>query len=291
MAGVGALEEAVATMRSFVAALEPGCYSGADALSLLSLFVEAERVATAGRTLMARRVERANAWRDSGERSAAHFLAHATGTTVAKAEETLDTARRLEALPATADAFRSGSLSETQTTEVAAAAAQSPSSESALLATAERSTVKQLRNECRRVRLAATDQRATYERIKAERHLVTWTDHEGAYCGRFRTTPDAGARILAGLDAEIERGVQRRPHRGPSRSRERPTRSTPWNASSVVEMAGARTRLATWRSGCSSTTRRCSEATASRARPVRSPGSARCPSPRWSRGGATPICA
>ncbi len=150
-------------------------------------------------------MEQANAWRDSGERSAAHFLAHTTGVTVTKAEETLSTARRLEELPATADAFRSGSLSETQTAEVAAAAAQSPASERRLLDTAGRSTLKQLRDECRRVRLAATDQRATYERIKAERHLVTWTDTEGAYCGRFRTTPDAGARIAAGLDAEIER--------------------------------------------------------------------------------------
>jgi hypothetical protein len=202
---VAVLKGAVATMRAFVAELEPGCFSGDDALALLGDFTEAERIAAAGRTLMAKRVEDSNVWRASGERSAAHFLAQRTGTTVGKTQASLDTAARLEELPATAEAFLSGKLSETQVEAVADAAARNPGEEQRLIKRAEDSTAKQLRDECRRVKNAGRDERAAYEAIKRERSLRTWTDGEGAFCGAFRTTPDAGARMLAALDAEIER--------------------------------------------------------------------------------------
>jgi hypothetical protein len=150
-------------------------------------------------------VEESNVWRASGERSAAHFLAQQTGTTVGKTQASLDTAARLEVLPATAEAFRTGRLSETQVEAVADAAARNPGEEARLLKRAEDDTAKGLRDECRRVKTAGRDQQAIYEAIKRERSLRTWTDADGAFCGAFRTTPDAGARMLAALDAEIER--------------------------------------------------------------------------------------
>jgi hypothetical protein len=88
---------------------------------------------------------------------------------------------------------------------VASAAALNPKEERRLLGRSERDTFKQLRDECRRVRHAATDERARYAAIKADRHLRTWTDGEGGFCGAFRTTPDAGAAMLVALDAEIGR--------------------------------------------------------------------------------------
>ena len=54
-------------------------------------------------------------------------------------------------------------------------------------------------------RYAVTDERVRDAAIRADRHLRTWTDGEGAFCGAFRTTPDAGARMLLALDAEIDR--------------------------------------------------------------------------------------
>src|SRR6185503_4611387 len=129
MAEVTALKGVVATMRTFVAELEPGCFSGDDALALLGDFTEAERIAAAGRIAMAKRVEESNVWRASGERSAAHFLANKTGTTVGKTQAALETAARLEQLPATAEAFRTGKLSEVQVEAVAGAAARNPGEE------------------------------------------------------------------------------------------------------------------------------------------------------------------
>ena len=117
----------------------------------------------------------------------------------------LETAERLSALPATAEAFRAGTLSEPQAEAIASAAALNPNEERPLLQRSEQDTFKQLRDECRRVRHAVSDERARYEAIRANRYLRTWSDGEGAFCGAFRTTPDAGARMLLALDAEIGR--------------------------------------------------------------------------------------
>src|SRR5438552_2220271 len=212
------LQATVATQRAILAALEPGCLSGPDALRLLEVITEGERVLAAGRTLVAKRVEESNVWRASGERSAAHFIAHKTGTSVGRTQAGLETAERLAALPATAEAFRSGTLSEVQAEAIASAAALNPNEERPLLKRSERDTFKQLRDACRRVRHAVTDERARYAAIRAERHLRTWTDGEGAFCGAFRTTPDAGARMLVALDAEIDRvfkGARREGRREP----------------------------------------------------------------------------
>ena len=199
------LQATVATQRRVLAALEPGCLDGPAALRLLEVFTAIERLGAAGRTLVAKRVEESNVWRQSGDRSAAHFIAQKTGTSVGRTQAGLETAERLAALPATAEAFRSGTLSEVQAEAIASAAALNPNEERPLLKRSEGDTFKQLRDACRRVRHAVTDERARYAAIRAERHLRTWTDGEGAFCGAFRTTPDAGARMLLALDAEIDR--------------------------------------------------------------------------------------
>src|SRR2546428_487155 len=50
-----------------------------------------------------------------------------------------------------------------------------------------------------------TDIERLGEAVKADRHLRTWTDGEGAFWGAFRTAPGSGARMLGALDAEIGR--------------------------------------------------------------------------------------
>src|SRR5438552_9544132 len=59
------LQATVATQRAVLSALEPGCLSGPDALRLLEVFTEIERLGAAGRMLMAKRVEASNVWRQS----------------------------------------------------------------------------------------------------------------------------------------------------------------------------------------------------------------------------------
>jgi hypothetical protein len=199
------LGDIASALRGYVHELEPGCLSGEQAVRALELMCEVERMAAAGRTLLARRVEQSNVWVRSGHRTAAEFVAVQTGTTVGGAINVLATAERLEQTPATAQAFLAGEVSETQASEIAKAAAVDPAAEDRLLATAKRGTVRQLTDECRRVRVAATDEAARYDRIRADRHLRTWTDPDGAFCGRFSTTPDVGARMAAALAKAADR--------------------------------------------------------------------------------------
>ena len=92
--------------------LDPLPFEAHDAADLLATFVRGERICAAAKSLLARRIEETKVWRESGHRSAAHWIAASTGATVGAAARTLETARVLEQLPDTDAAFRAGRLSE-----------------------------------------------------------------------------------------------------------------------------------------------------------------------------------
>src|SRR5260370_39026823 len=106
--------------------LVPAALDGGRAAALFNDAARAERLCTAIKSRLARGVEETRVWRESGHRSAAHWVAEATGETVGAACRTLDTARALDALPETEAAFRSGRLSEVQAAEGAGAAGAAP---------------------------------------------------------------------------------------------------------------------------------------------------------------------
>ncbi|HZA27835.1 MAG TPA: DUF222 domain-containing protein [Actinomycetota bacterium] len=172
-----------------------------DAVSLLQELGRIENTCASARVLLCGRIAETKAWQEKGERSAAHFVARATRTTVARAAESLETAKRLEELPRTAEAFEGGRVSETQVREIASAASLSPSSEQELLHTATTGDVTALREECRRVRSSAiTDEVERYEAIHRSRYLRSWSDQDGAFRLDGRLTPDAGATVMAALE-------------------------------------------------------------------------------------------
>ncbi|HEX3392934.1 MAG TPA: DUF222 domain-containing protein [Acidimicrobiales bacterium] len=225
---------AVSLLRRAVASLEPRTLRGDAAERLLKLFAEAERLAAAGKALMARRVEETSQWRGGGCRSAAEWLASATGSSVGAAVGTLETARRLEKLPATAEAQRDGRLSEVQAKEIAGAAAVNPRVEADLLAAATREPVSALRQRCDRIKASAADDEAGRQRrIHASRHLRHWNDADGAFRMDLRTTPDAGAVILANLKPFCDRAFAQARAAG----RREPTEA--YAADALQDMAGA----------------------------------------------------
>jgi len=127
-------------------------------------------------------------------------LAATTGSSVGAAVGTLETARRLEKLPTTAELRRQGKLSEAQAKEVAAAASAKPDAEADLLRAAQREPVAALRQRCARVKAAAADDEAArHRRIHQERRLRHWNDADGAFRMDLRITPEAGAVVLANL--------------------------------------------------------------------------------------------
>jgi hypothetical protein len=196
---------AVKLLRREVASLEPRTFRSDDAARLLKLFAEAERLAAAGKALMARRVEETNLWRRDGHRSAASWLAATTGSSVGAAVGTLETARRLEDLPATAEAQRDGRLSEAQAREVAAAATADPRAEADLLAAARTEPVAALRQRAQRVRASAADEAARQRGVHQRRRLRHWNDADGAFRMDLWTTAEAGATILANLKPFCDR--------------------------------------------------------------------------------------
>jgi hypothetical protein len=74
---VAAAEEAV---RAAVAAVDPDDIPASEAVRLFERLDRIVRSATAGRTLLARRVEDSQVWQRKGHRSAAEHVAAVTGT-------------------------------------------------------------------------------------------------------------------------------------------------------------------------------------------------------------------
>ncbi len=195
------LKNSLESLRSLVAELEPAGLDGVQAMQLVEEFAEIERLAAAGRTLAAGRVAETGAWTTGGAfRDVGSWMASVTRTTVGRAKATLETAERLGALPETADALRSGTLSDVQVDAVTRAAAADPNAERALLAHAEAEGVKGLKDRCARVEAAvSTDQAERYGLARSHRYLLhrTLSDVEGLL--ELRGPLELTAGVMAAL--------------------------------------------------------------------------------------------
>jgi len=172
----------------------------------VELFAKVRHLGEAGTALAAQRVDETFAYRESGARCAADWLARKTGVAAASAFRALETAEALAELPATNEAFRSGRLSEAQAHEIAGAARKDPSAEADLVRAAKYHTdLKGLKDRCRRVRAGAeVDDAAWAQRLHDTRSLRTWVDADTASCGIWRMSPEKGAEVVAALDAETD---------------------------------------------------------------------------------------
>jgi hypothetical protein len=197
---------AVDALRDVGRELDPLCMDGHGAAELFGIVAEGERVCGAMKASLARRIDETRFWREGGHRSAAHWVAEATGGTVGAAARTLETARALEQLPETDASFRAGMLSETQAAEITATAIADPFAECELLEAASSTSVKGLRDRCRQVRVGAEpDDRAWARRLHETRRAHKWNDPDGAYRVEARMAPDAGARFDAAWEAHTDR--------------------------------------------------------------------------------------
>jgi hypothetical protein len=195
-------EEALA---AFCAALQPASIPRTEVAQIYESLARMERLVAGARLRLAARVEASNHWRTAGNRTAADWLARIMGTTAGAAHAELAVSSYLDRLPATDDALRRGELSVAQAAAVTDAAAADPRAESRLLAAAERSSLRSLRDECARTKAAADpDADARYERIRRERAVRTSTDADGAWNLHARGPADAGATVMAALQAAAD---------------------------------------------------------------------------------------
>src|SRR5437870_3771651 len=141
------MRAAISELRLVASEMDRHDLSGRDAARVVELSTEAERIAGALRTLAVRRVEETKTWQKDGHRSAAQWVAAKTGIMLGQAIGVVETARRLEELPATREAFCSGRLSEAQAREITGATPDRQT-ERLLVETAQTETLKTLREEC-----------------------------------------------------------------------------------------------------------------------------------------------
>jgi len=172
--------------------LDPDAVPAGAAFELWSAFDAIERRAGAAKTLLARRVEDACAWKRAGFRSAAEQLAIAAGTSTSAAKNMLDASKQVKKLPKTAHALRKGRLSGAKARAIAAAAAIRPEAEDALLALPEATPMGEVQKRCLEAR-AGDDRDAAHKRIHDERNLREFTDDEGAWNLHARGTLEDGA--------------------------------------------------------------------------------------------------
>jgi hypothetical protein len=93
------LRSAITTLERCARELQVECLEGGDAAELVDVIGRGERVCGAMKALLAKRVAETGVWRDGGSRSAGHWLAEQTGTTIGAAQQVIDTARALDELP------------------------------------------------------------------------------------------------------------------------------------------------------------------------------------------------
>jgi hypothetical protein len=200
MFGAG-MQDLLGSLRCLVDKLADEPVDSDEAVEVVEVCVQIERVASAARLIAARKVSSEH-WKGRGFRSAASWMAAEAGVRAGPAIAAMETLGLLDELPATASAFRDGRLSLAQVSEIAEVASEWPAYEQPLLDAAENMSLHQLREECRRVKAAAvSDEDERYRRLRKGRYLRSWTDRDGAVRGSFRLTPDEGARLLAEVDS------------------------------------------------------------------------------------------
>ncbi len=141
---------------------------------------------------------------DLVERDGAALVARTLGVRTGEVRAALETAARLEALPATDAAVREGRLSASAAEMIAIAATANPGAEDNLLRVAADGLVP-LKDACIKARAAVEDPTARRARQHRLREFHSWTDSDGMIAGRYRLTPEVGGAVTKAIEAGVQR--------------------------------------------------------------------------------------
>jgi hypothetical protein len=188
--------------------LEPELVPASACRRLVAQVARAERQLAGVKARLAGRVADTSGWKGGGHRSAAHWLAKQSGTSVAQAVSALQTAEQLKALPATTAAVQAGSLSPAQTAAVCEAASVAPEAEADLIALAGEESLKALVAESTRRKTAHLDEDARHQRVHDSRFVRFGSEADGAATISVRTTADALAEIRAAIEHHQQRAFE-----------------------------------------------------------------------------------
>src|SRR5215471_9261779 len=196
-------------LQSLIEDLDPSVLLAGDARDAVEVFSRIKDLGAHGELLAAGAVAARDAWKASGEPTAAHWLSRTSGVGLCEVRDVLSTAARLASAPAVDEAARSGSLSRTECVAIADASAVAGVATDSLLSAVGQESISELRDRCLAAKAAARDPEAQHRALHAQRSLRTRTDAEGAFCLSWRDTPERGAAFMAILtpftDAEFKR--------------------------------------------------------------------------------------
>jgi hypothetical protein len=197
-----AIAEAVTWLEKANADLQPELLSADAARDLLASYARAEKLTAYGKTMLATKLD------DATE------MARASGTSVGKAKATLETATTLENSDQVRDAFKTGSISLDQASEIAKAEAASPGAACELLPVANTESFQVLRERARKTVLEAEQHRDLAARQHAVRSARSHTDDLGMIDIHLTLEPHVGTPIVNRAETEASRLHRHAIHNG-----------------------------------------------------------------------------
>lgn len=174
-------------------------------VTIVERLARVEKVCAATRARAAARAATAGAHRSKGYANAAEWLARQMGSSSAEADRDIDTAMKLDGLPATGAALANGDISMAQAAEVKKTEAACPGSEKEMVATAKTQGLRKTKERGRAKRLAAIDPGDLHDRQRAARCHRHWKDELGMVRYSGAMMPEDGVAFLNRLDAETDR--------------------------------------------------------------------------------------
>ena len=160
------------SLRQFNEELDVDALSTIEAKATIESLARIEKLAAGGRLRLLRKL--------ADDQATADWLAGQTGQTKGQAQRDVDAAQAVPEGSATDEALRDGDLSADQAHEVASGSAADPSAEEALLDSARRESMSELKRKAKKARAAATDDAEKNRRAHREREVSVGVDEETA---------------------------------------------------------------------------------------------------------------
>lgn len=183
----------------YVKNLDPWRFQRAASRLEHQRLTEAINMLSTARALFAARLAEVGGKDDKEQ--AKRDLATAAGTSTKQAERAIASGRALAVNPDVDEAARSGQLSVDQLAIIAETAAEDPDAAAQLAKLAPGRSLAELSDEAARLRAARTDAEARRRQVHAHRSLRQWTSPDGTWHLSANGTPEAGAFIMAAVNA------------------------------------------------------------------------------------------
>ncbi|HVE45283.1 MAG TPA: DUF222 domain-containing protein [Acidimicrobiales bacterium] len=191
---------------SYAASFDPNQITAVTAQGVVDDAIATENMLATIKALAAKKVADTKLWEREGHMSPAHQLAKKSGTSVAKAKETLETAEALAKLPGLDAAARAGEVSSSQAGAIADAATKNPKAEERLVKLAKKGSLGELKDECARTKAAAEpDPAAAHRAIHRSRFLRRRRTVDGAGEITYRSTLEEVSEIWSIVQGHAQR--------------------------------------------------------------------------------------